>query len=99
MNAGMNGLNEMKHGRVFKTKAGKLGRYIYKRGKKVAFDTLIDTHNFVVFERKFRSAKTNNQKRQVIQELVKSGLISKKDAAAIYAAFAVAVAGSMYIEN
>lgn len=85
-----------KTGRAFISKAGKFGRYVYRKGKKVAFDVIVDSHNLYTFEVRFRNAKNNKARKQVVQDMVDRGLISKWEAAAMFAALSV-TAGTLQI--
>lgn len=46
-----------KVGRVFRTRAGRLGRYVYKNGKRVAFEGVRSGSRRYIAERTYRSMK------------------------------------------
>lgn len=47
-----------KYGRIFRTRAGRLGRYVYKHGRRVAFEAYRSEH----FRRAFKYGYTYGRK-------------------------------------
>lgn len=46
-----------KYGRVFRTRAGRLGRYVYVGGRRVAFETYRAARNYRRAEMVYKTAK------------------------------------------